>query len=93
MSNFVDAQALKDATMAHFILKELENNKKMYHLNGSYHSQNFESIYWYLKQAKPDLKIVVIHSTEQYSIEQLEEESINTGDFILVTPSSMTKTH
>lgn len=93
MSNFVDAQALKDATMAHFILKELENNKKMYHLNGAYHSKDFESIYWYLKQAKPDLKIVVINAAEQDSIDALEEEYLNSGDFILVTPTTMTKTH
>ena len=50
--NFPKAQAIKDATMAHFILANLSAGKTFLHFNGSYHSDNFESISWYLKTGK-----------------------------------------
>jgi hypothetical protein len=62
------------------------------HYNGAYHSNNHQGIAWYLKQQNPALKILVISSTEQKSISALEEEAKGTGDFIICTPSSMTKT-
>ncbi|MBL7900921.1 MAG: ChaN family lipoprotein [Bacteroidia bacterium] len=87
------SQALKDATMAHFILKNHQKGKIFIHYNGSYHSNNFESIYWYLKKADPSLKIMTIGSTEQAHIQKLDKESLGLADFILCTPESMTKTY
>lgn len=58
--NLPKSQAIKDATMAHFILKNWSKGKLFLHFNGSYHSNYHESICWYLKQEKPDLKIVEI---------------------------------
>jgi uncharacterized iron-regulated protein len=89
----VAAQALKDATMAHFILKNLQPGKKMLHFNGSYHSDNFEGIYWYLKQQKPDLKIVTISTVSQAEVKELQKENLNKADFILAVPETMTSTH
>jgi uncharacterized iron-regulated protein len=63
--NFPKAQAIKDATMAHFILKNWSPGQLLIHYHGSYHSENYESIYWYLKQENPDLKIVTIHTVSQ----------------------------
>jgi uncharacterized iron-regulated protein len=85
------SQAVKDATMAYFILK----NKKgpFLHFNGSYHSQNYEGISWYLKKGDPNLKIATIHSVEQDSIDKLEEANKNTADFIICIPTDMTKTY
>ena len=90
---FPMAQAIKDATMAHFILKNWRNGNTFIHFNGSYHSNNFEGIMWYLKQHNPDLKIITIAAVEQGKIDSLAEESLGLANFILCTPASMTKTH
>lgn len=83
--NLPKAQALKDATMAHFILRNLESGKFFYHWNGSYHSDNHEGIVWYLKQARPDLKIYVISTISQKGLKELETENKGKGNAILVT--------
>ncbi len=90
--NIVQAQALKDATMAHFILGQVNQGKQVLHLNGAYHSDNFEGIGWYLKQAKPNLKTRTITTVLQQDLERLSEEHRNKADFILVVPESMTRT-
>jgi hypothetical protein len=90
---FAQAQASKDATMAHFILKNWQAGKCFLHFNGTFHSDNFESIVWYIKQAKPDLKILTIASVEQSDVKMLQKEHLNKGNFILAMPESMTKTH
>ncbi len=91
--NLPKAQAIKDATMAHFILENLGKNQLFLHYNGSYHSKNYEGIYWYLKQAKPQLKILTIASIEQEEIYKLEEENVGLANFILAIPKTMTKTY
>ena len=47
--NLPKAQAAKDATMAHFILKNFDPNKLFLHFDGSYHSDNYEGIVWWIK--------------------------------------------
>lgn len=91
--NLPKSQAVKDATMAHFILKNWSKGKLFLHYNGSYHSNYHEGIEWYLKQAKPDLKIMTIGSTEQAGIDTLAKESVNLADHIICTPDNMGKTH
>ena len=91
--NLPKAQAIKDATMAHFILENKKEGQTFIHYNGTYHSNNFEGIVWYLKQANPDLKIITISSVEQEEIGSLVKENIGLANFILCTPASMTKTH
>lgn len=91
--NMPKAQAVKDATMAHFILKNLQKGKQFIHYNGAYHSNNYEGIVWYLRKQNPNLKIVTISCTEQPDVTALDEENKNTADFIICTPESMTKTH
>ena len=90
--NFPKAQAIKDATMAHFILKYWEPGKVLLHYHGAYHSQNFESIYWYLKHENPDLKIVTIHSVLQKDVSELKEENIGAADFTICVDEDMTRT-
>lgn len=90
--NFPKAQAIKDATMANFILKNWSKGKLLIHYHGSYHSENFESIYWYLKQANPDLKIVTIHTVSQAEISELAEENKGKADFTICVDEDMTKT-
>lgn len=91
--NFPKAQAIKDATMAHFIIQNLPEGKLFLHYHGTYHSNNFEGIMWYLNEYKPGLKIMTIASVEQDDVDGLEEENEELADYILVIPSSMTKTH
>lgn len=87
------SQAMKDATMAHFTLQNWEKGKTFIHYNGTYHSDNFESIVWYLKQQNPNLNIVTISTVEQKNPDELLEENLGTGSFILVVPERMTKTY
>lgn len=92
-SNLPKAQAIKDATMAYFILKNWKKGKTFLHFNGSYHSDNFQGIVWYLKQKNPDLKILTITSVEQDNIDKIGKESIDKADFIICIPDDMTKTY
>ncbi|MBL0330362.1 MAG: ChaN family lipoprotein [Bacteroidetes bacterium] len=90
--NLPKSQAIKDATMAYFILKNWTKGKTFIHYNGSYHSNYHQGIEWYLKQENSSLKIVTIGSTEQPTFEALDKASIGLADFIICTPESMTKT-
>ncbi len=93
-TNLPKAQAIKDATMAYFIAKYLPNKWLFYHFNGSYHSDNYQAIIWYLKQLRKDLKIVTISSVEADDINNPPEDEIKgKADFVIVIPSSMTKTY
>jgi uncharacterized iron-regulated protein len=91
--NLPKAQAIKDATMAHFILENWSPGKLLIHFHGTYHSDNYEGIYWYLKQQNPDLKIVTLSTVLQQNTAELEEESHGRADFILIVPESMTRTY
>lgn len=92
--NFPKAQAIKDATMAHFIYEEFKSNKNQFiHFNGDYHSKNFEGIYWYLQRKNADLKIITISTVEQSNVNVLEEEFKGQADYILVVDKEMTKTY
>lgn len=87
------AQAIKDATMAYNIAGNAGNGSLFIHYNGSYHSDDFESILWYLNIYKPGLKIVTIASVEQKNIREFNPEFKGKANFIVVTPEDMTKTH
>ncbi|MGV3558331.1 ChaN family lipoprotein [Larkinella arboricola] len=92
-ANFARAQAIKDATMAHFILQNRKPGSTFLHYNGSYHSNNFEGIIWYLRQKQPDLKIVTIASVEVPDVQKPDKANQNLANFILHIPSDMTKTY
>lgn len=87
------AQASKDATMAYFILKNRKAGQLFLHFNGTYHSDHFESIMWYLKKADPSLKIITISSVLAAEAGKLAAEEKGRADFILQIPESMTRTH
>lgn len=92
--NFVYAQAIKDATMAYFLSKSFSENKVLYHVNGSYHSDYFQGILWYLNYyTKMDyLKMLTISTVLQEDISSLNEEYFGKADFIICVPESMTRT-
>jgi len=89
--NIARSQAVKDATMAHFILKN--KNFPFLHVNGSYHSQNNEGIVWYLRQAEGKLKIVTLQTVEQKEILELEATNKGLADYIICIPADMNKTY
>ena len=91
--NLPKAQAIKDATMGWFISKYAGKGDLFIHFNGSYHSDNYQGIVWYLNKYKPGLKIVTISSVEQKNIENLSKGNLNKANFILAIPSDMTKTY
>lgn len=87
------AQAIKDATMAYFINKNRKENSIFVHYNGTYHSDNYEGINWYLRKLDADMQIVTIALVEQKDITKLEAEHYNKADFILVIDEDVTKTY
>jgi uncharacterized iron-regulated protein len=91
--NLPRAQAIKDATMAYFILQKWSKGKIILHFNGAYHSDRYEGIYWYLRNRDSKVKILTISTVEQDELEKLNEESLGLADFIICVDSSMTKTY
>jgi len=65
-NNLPKAQAIKDATMAYSIAGYAEKGKLFFHYNGSYHSDNYQGIIWYLNQYKPELKILTITTVDNH---------------------------
>lgn len=57
--NMIYSQALKDATMAHFILKNKERDQIFLHINGSYHSKNKQGILSFLNEYDIDKTITI----------------------------------
>ncbi|RYD95137.1 MAG: iron-regulated protein, partial [Sphingobacteriales bacterium] len=90
--NLPKAQAVKDATMGYFIAQNLVAGSVFIHYNGTYHSDNYEGINWYLKKLKPQVKIVTIAAVSQKDLDKLEAEHLNKADFIIVVDEDMTKT-
>lgn len=92
--NFISAQAVKDATMAESILKNMQTGKTFIHYNGNYHSKEFGGIYWFIKQKNPGLKMAVISVFESEDPElKIPEKEYVPTDFNLVLPVDMTKTY
>ena len=91
--NFPKAQAIKDATMAHFIAVNLAEGKRFIHYNGAYHSDNYQGIVHYLKLYKPGVKVATITTVLQDDISSLAEENKGLADFIVTVPQTMTRTY
>ena len=91
--SLVKAQASKDATMAHFILKNYKTGKLFIHYNGAFHSDYYEGIGWYLKRQSPTLNYSTISTVTQADITKLNAEHIGKADFILVIDEDVTTTY
>ena len=91
--NLPKAQAIKDATMAYFILQYYKPGSLFIHYNGSYHSENYEGIVWYLKNSKPEIKVSTITTVSQKDIHQLLKENKYKADFIICVDEDMTTTY
>lgn len=92
-ANLPKAQAIKDATMAHFILQYYTPGSLFLHFNGSYHSDNYEGILWYLKNKQPNLKYATITTVSQKDVNTLLAENKGRADFIICVDENMTNTY
>lgn len=91
--NFPHAQAVKDASMGYFIAQNLIKGGHFIHFNGSYHSDNFEGISWYILKEKPTTKIMTISVVTQEDISNLKGENKGKADFVICVPERMTRTY
>ncbi|HZJ74505.1 MAG TPA: ChaN family lipoprotein [Perlabentimonas sp.] len=91
--NFPKAQAIKDATMAWSIANNYEEGKLFIHFHGTYHSNNYEGIVWYLNRYKPNVVQKTIATVLQATTNELSEDNKNLADYIIVVPERMTRTY
>jgi hypothetical protein len=79
--------------MAHFLLQYYRPGSLFIHYNGSYHSDFYEGIGWYLQLQRPDLKRATITTVSQKDIYRLEKEHLGRADFIICVDEDMTNTY
>lgn len=101
--NLPKAQAIKDATMAYFMLKYYQPGSLFIHFNGSYHSENHEGIVWYLndywqkdqqsKRKSYKLKISTIQVVSQKDVKKILAENKGKADYIICVDEDMTNTY
>jgi uncharacterized iron-regulated protein len=87
------AQALKDATMAYFLIESISTGKKVLHFNGAYHTDFFQGILWYIQQVAPKIQTVTISTVTQQSTKKLEKEHLNKASYIICVAEDMTRTY
>lgn len=88
----IAAQALKDHTMAGNLLKHHREGTLFLHFNGTFHSQKHSGMYHYLEKGRPGLAIGVIAAVEG-DPREFDKKWAVLGDYIIVVPAGMCKTH
>ena len=91
--NLPKAQAIKDATMAKSISNSWQKGQTLIHFNGSYHSDKHTGILWYLNKYNPSVKVITVTTVLQDDIEKMSDENKGLADFVIVIPTSMTRTY
>jgi len=91
--NLRDAQAVKDATMTWSILKNFQGAYLFLHFNGAYHSDNFESMFYFLKKAEPTLNVRTISTVTQIDPSKLDQEHLGKADYIICVDEDVTRTY
>jgi uncharacterized iron-regulated protein len=91
--NLPKAQAIKDATMAKSITNNWQKGQTVIHYNGSYHSDRHMGIIWYLNKYNPSIKVATITTVSQDNIDKIEDNNKGQADFVIVIPTSMTRTY
>lgn len=87
------AQAIKDATMSYFILKNSSPNTTFLHFQGAYHSDNYQGIVYYLKKQIEEEKILTVSTVTQENIDELLDDNKGLADFIICVKENVTSTH
>lgn len=89
----LEAQAVKDATMAHFMMKYWQFGKVFLHLNGAFHTNKYEGIISFLPKDWFRKDMLVISMVSQKDIEKLDDENKGLGDFIFCFEEDYAKSH
>lgn len=82
--NMLNSQAIKDATMAKYILLHSNEGKIFYHLNGSYHSNDREGIISFMRDI-PTAEILTITTIMEDQLDLEDKESLQKADFTLIS--------
>ena len=94
MKNLPKSQAVKDATMAYFINKNLKKGNKLIHYNGSYHSDYKQGTVWYFQKLNPKAKVVNITTALSDSKDlNINDSELERADYIIIVPEDMTRTY
>jgi uncharacterized iron-regulated protein len=86
--NFLDAQVLRDATMAYSIAQTLKSRQKalVLHVTGLFHVEGRMGIPEQLEKYRPQTRSVVISLIPEASAAEMDAESLKkAGDFVIVT--------
>lgn len=89
--NLPKAQAVKDATMAYFIVQNFKKDNLFLHFNGSYHSDFYEGIVWYLNRYAVDLRVVTISMEVQDDVSTWDVKNKGRADFVIVIDRNIAK--
>ncbi|WP_282073184.1 ChaN family lipoprotein [Polaribacter atrinae] len=93
MLNIQTAQAAKDATMAHFSLKNFKKGDLLLHIEGSYHSNYQQGIIWWVHKIQPGLTLKSITTVTVSEWSKLTpEEKASIANYIIVVADNMTQT-
>lgn len=92
-SNLAKAQAIKDATMAHFIIQNLKKGSLMLHFNGRYHSDHHEGIVWYVKKYAPETRMKTISTVKHAEVTEFKKEYKGVADYVIVVNEQVTNTY
>lgn len=89
----VEAQALKDATMAHSIVQNLQDGQHFLHIHGDFHSKDRGGItYWISEYSEEKISVSVISTVESGDL-KFKKDWKKQGDFILVVLESGPKSY
>ncbi len=94
--SLVMAQSLWDATMAFSISEYFEKNptKKIFQVNGRFHSDEYFAVVTQLKKYSPKARILVISSGSDDSFPNINWKKFeNQGDYIIITDPKVPKTY
>jgi uncharacterized iron-regulated protein len=94
--SMVMGQSLWDATMAYSISEYLLKNtgKKIFQVNGRFHSDEKYAIVQQLQKYSPDLKVLVISTGEDASFPNVDWGKFkHLGDYIIITDPKVPKTY
>ncbi|MFB9052508.1 ChaN family lipoprotein [Formosa undariae] len=94
MLNIQMAQAAKDATMAHFSLKNFEQGNLLLHFEGSYHSNYEQGIIWWINKIQPGLTLKSITTVLESEWNAMTaEQKATIANYIIVVVDNMTQTN
>lgn len=82
--NMLHSQAIKDATMAKYILLHSGEGKVFYHLNGSYHSNDREGIISFMPDISPS-QILTITTIMEADLNVDDLQTLQKADFTLIS--------